>query len=294
MSEIKIMIQNDVDFTTGLTNVEKWANRKADFVRLIKLNPYGNFVAWDNNKRVGIITTVIFGRIAFVGNLIVSGKYRGRGIGRELMEHALKYLGEQKEILTVELDGDFPAVELYRKLGFRDKYFSFRFCCKPANGCRKPANGCRKPADNFGGGIEAGIVDPAKIIKIDNELINFPNISRDKFLADFINLHNGQVYVTGETGDKAYAVVRKCFGDYYVIGPTMARTAKEAELLIRSIIDNHDSEVIYTGVPEINREAVEIMLRNGFCYEQPSLRMYLGEKIDYEKNIYTIISGDVG
>ncbi len=280
MSEIKIMTKNDADFATGLTNLEKWANRKSDFERLIKLNPNGNFVAFENDKRVAIITSAIFGKLAFVGNLIVPQKYRGKGIGRGLMEHALKYLGERKKVSTIELDGDFPAVELYRKLGFRDKYFSFRFC--------------RKPADSPSGEIEASIVDPCQIIEIDNRLINVPKISRDKFLTEFISLHNGQVYVTGENKSSGYSVVRKCFGDYYVVGPTMAENPKDAELLIQSVINNYSLEVIYAGVPEINRDAVEIMLNNGFHYEQPSLRMYLGGKIDYEKNIYTIISGDVG
>ncbi len=280
MSKIKIMTQNDVDFAVGLTNVEKWANGKDDFERLIKLNPDGNFVAFENDKRVGIIASAIFGKLAFVGNLIVPQKYRGKGIGRGLMEYVLKYLGQHKKVSTIELDGDFPAVELYRKLGFRDKYFSFRFC--------------RKPADCSTGEIEASIVDPAKIIELDNKLIVVPEVSRDKFLTEFINLHNGQVYVTGDSKSSGYSVVRQCFGDYYVIGPTMAKNPKDAKLLIKSIINNYSSEVIYVGVPEINRDAVNIMLNNGFHYEQPSLRMYLGEKIDYEKNIYTIISGDVG
>ena len=280
MSEIKIMSQNDVDFAVRLTNVEKWANSKADFERLIKLNPDGNFVAYENDKRVGIITSAVFGKLAFVGNLIVPQKYRGKGIGRGLMEYALKYLGEQKKVSTIELDGDFPAVELYRKLGFRDKYFSFRFC--------------RKPADIQSGEIEAGIVDPCQIIEIDNRLINVPKISRDKFLTEFISLHNGQVYVTEANGIGGFSVIRKCFGGYYVIGPTMAYNPQNAELLIQSIINNYGSEVIYAGVPEINRHAVNIMLKYGFHYEQPSLRMYLGKKMDYEKNIYTIISGDVG
>ncbi len=280
MSKIKIMSQNDVDFAIGLTNLEKWSNRKADFERLIKLNPDGNFVAFENDKRVGIITSAVFGKLAFVGNLIVPQKYRGKGIGRGLMEHALKYLGQHKKVSTIELDGDFPAVELYRKLGFRDKYFSFRFC--------------RKPADSPAGEIEASIIDPAKIIELDNRLINNPNISRDKFLSEYISLHNGQVYLTGDNKSSGYSVVRKCFGDYYVIGPTMANNPKDAELLIQSVIEIYSSEVIYAGVPETNRDAVNIILNNGFHYEQPSLRMYLGKKIDYEQNIYTIISGDVG
>ncbi|HHI02704.1 MAG TPA: N-acetyltransferase [candidate division Zixibacteria bacterium] len=280
MFEIKIMTRNDIDFATGLTKIEKWANSKTDFERLIKLNRYGSFVAHKDNMRVGIITTVIFGELAFVGNLIVSAKYRGRGIGRALMEQALMYLGEQKDIATIEIDGDFPVIELYRKLGFRDKYLSFRFC--------------RKPADCSGGEIEAGIVDPVEINEIDKRLIDTPMITRAKFLAEFVNLHNGQIYVTGGNIVTAYSIIRKCSGDYYVLGPTMAGTAKDAELLIESIIGNYDSEVIYAGVPEINRTAVAIMLCNGFNYEQPSLRMYLGERIDYEKNIYTIISGDVG
>ncbi|MCP4706583.1 MAG: GNAT family N-acetyltransferase [candidate division Zixibacteria bacterium] len=283
MSNIKIMTQDDIDFAVRLTNYESWANSKFDFERLIKLNPSGNFVARDDNKRVGIITTAIFGKLAFVGNLIVSGKFRGQGFGRDLMEHALGYLKKQKDITSIELDGDFPAVELYRKLGFRDKYFSLRFC-------RKPADNNNSDIEN----IEPGIVEPSRIIALDYKLINTPNIIRDKFLAEFVNHHNGQIYVSETNGISGFSIIRKCYGDYYVIGPTMADSPKSAELLIQSVVENYSSEVIYAGVPEINLSAVDIMLRNGFCYEQPSLRMYLGDKIDYENNIYTIISGDVG
>ncbi len=283
MSNNKIMTKNDIDFAVRLTNYESWANSKFDFERLIKLNPSGNFVAWENNKRVGIITTAIFGKLAFVGNLIVPEKYRGQGIGRDLMEHALEYLKRKKEISAIELDGDFPAVELYRKLGFRDKYFSLRFC-------RKPADNNNSDIEN----IEPSIVEPSRIIALDYKLINTPNIIRDKFIGEFIKLHIEQVYITDDSKNFGFSVIRKCFGDYYVIGPTMADSPKSAELLIQSVVEYYSSEVIYTGVPEINRSAVDIMLRNGFYYEPPSLRMYLGEKIDYEKNIYTIISGDVG
>ena len=280
MSKIRIMTENDVDFATKLTNFEKWANSKADFERLIKLNPDGNFVAYEGDNRVGMITSAIFGRLAFIGNLIVPVKYRNRGVGRGLMKHLLKYLSEHKKIETIELDGDFPAIELYRKLGFIDKYFSLRFC--------------RRPAETENGGVTAGIVEPEKIAEIDNNLITCPKISRNKFLSEFAAMHNGQVYVNETDGIGSFSIIRKCFGGYYVIGPTMASNRKNAEQLIKSIVANYSSEVIYAGVPEINRDAVAIMLNNNFYYEQPSLRMYHGKRIDYEKNIYTILSGDVG
>ncbi len=171
------MTSDDIDFAVRLTNIEKWANSEDDFRRLINLNPNGNFVAWDMDKKVGLITSAIFGKLAFVGNLIISEKYRGRGIGRALMEHALKYLGEQNNISTIELDGDFPAVELYRKLGFRDKYFSFRFC-------RKPTNDCRKSSESSTGKLQASIVEPEKIIESDNKLIDTPDINRERFLKE--------------------------------------------------------------------------------------------------------------
>ncbi len=275
------MTESDVPFAIGLTGKEKWSNTNNDFERLIRLNPIGNFVAMEGEIRVGIITTAIFGKLAFMGNLITARKYRGHGIGRRLIERALSFL-KKHHLSAIELDGDFPAVELYRKLGFRDKYFSLRFHRRAANSQLSR----RK--------ISADFIAPEVIAQFDKRMTG---LVRNRFIREFADFHNGHVYVNNSDksgGIEAYSIVRESDDHKFLIGPTISKTPQKASILMESIIDDYCSYSIFAGVPEINRPAVDIMLKNGFCYGVPSLRMYMGDKLNYEKNIYAIIAGDVG
>ena len=48
------------------------------------------------------------------------------------------------------------------------------------------------------------------------------------------------------------------------------------------------------GVPEINSEAIKLLLKYEFKSTEPALRMYLGERKDYEEHIYGILSPEKG
>ena len=48
------------------------------------------------------------------------------------------------------------------------------------------------------------------------------------------------------------------------------------------------------GVPEVNGDSIRMVLIYGFKSTEPSIRMYLGERKDYEKHIYGILSPEKG
>jgi len=123
---IKVMNDTDITFCKELTDIEQWGYLAQDFKRLISYEPNGCFVARKKNERVGMITTTSYGGYGFLGSLIVRKDARRKGIGLKLMKQGIDYL-TKNGIKTIELDGVFPAVMLYRKLGFRDKYLSLRF-----------------------------------------------------------------------------------------------------------------------------------------------------------------------
>ena len=124
------MKKDDVKFALKLTRIERWSYNEDDFRRLIIFEPEGCFIASKNEKRIGMVTTTSYEDYAFLGCLIVLKGERGKGIGTKLMGHAINYLNG-KGVKTVELDGVFPAVSMYRRLGFKDKYLSLRFIRRP-------------------------------------------------------------------------------------------------------------------------------------------------------------------
>ena len=68
----------------------------------------------------------VYGASGFVGELIVVKEKRGRGIGRQLLQHAIAYL-HSRGVQNVLLDAPPAAVPLCERLGFRPVCRSLRF-----------------------------------------------------------------------------------------------------------------------------------------------------------------------
>lgn len=142
------MMEDDIKFATKLTLYEKWGYKEKDLRRLIYFEPEGCFIAWKNEERVGMVTTTSYGDYAFLGCLIVRKEERGGELGTKLMEHAINVL-KKKGVKTIELDGVFPAVSLYRRLKLKDKYLSLRFMRKATGGNVKRATQNINIAKNY-------------------------------------------------------------------------------------------------------------------------------------------------
>ncbi len=277
MLTISVMTEADTRFATKLATQEEWGYLEEDFRRLMHFEPEGCFVAWQDNERVGIVTTTSYGDYAFLGSLIVSKAERGRGIGESLLKCGIHYLmgGGAK---TVELDGVFPAVSLYKRLGFRDKYLSLRF----------EGDGGQNGNDEV---LPYGPEMADEIVGFDKQETG---LSRKRILGRLLEEFGDSVYLVGRKGVAGYAIVRPRAGGHFTVGPWLAEDRKVAELLLRSITDKYTGKVLTIGVPEINRDAVHMLLGQGFHYVEPSLRMYLGEAMNCERNVYGIIAPEKG
>ena len=112
------MRQTDVPFAITLANEEGWGTPARDYERLLKLNPAGCVVAELGHERVGIATATTYGRkIAWIGNVVVKKKYRGRHVGKQLVQHLLNYLSHHS-VEHVALYSFKENFRFYRKLGF--------------------------------------------------------------------------------------------------------------------------------------------------------------------------------
>ncbi len=108
----------DIDFAVRLTDLEEWGYDRQDFRRFMKMDPEGTFVAWDDSRRVGVTTATSYGKVAWIGSVIVSPEDRGKGYGRSLVERALEYAsGEGAE--TCWLNAYTRTEGFYHSLGFK-------------------------------------------------------------------------------------------------------------------------------------------------------------------------------
>jgi ribosomal protein S18 acetylase RimI-like enzyme len=99
-----VTIEENLETALGLLNGHDWRWRKARHIdEDVAANPDGIIVAEHEGRVVGYITTRIDreagkGRIP---NLAVSADFRGRGLGRQLIEHALDYFRAQGLVFAV-------------------------------------------------------------------------------------------------------------------------------------------------------------------------------------------------
>jgi len=280
MIRIQIMTEDDIDFAISLTDQERWEYLPADFRRLMAVEPEGCFVAIDEDERAGMITTISYDDYAFVGSLIVDPDKRGRGFGEALLRRALKYLRD-KRVRSIELDATFPAASLYRQLGFKDKYLSLRFYL--------PAPSDPGPHDRNHGGNDTERITEI-ITRLDRRLTG---LNRGRLLTHLAAEFGESIYLYPPQSPSGYARVYPRAGDNSAVGPLVAANDDAAAHIWDTILDLA-TDPLTIGIPETQRTAVRMVCERGFLYRPPSLRMYLGDKLDYEPSVYAIISAEKG
>lgn len=277
MPEIRIMTDNDFDFAVELTERERWFHQRRDFQRLTAFEPQGCFVAWENDDRIGMVCSTSQQTFAFLSCLIVREGHRGKRIGETLMRRAIDHQ-QSRGAETIELDGVILALPLYRRLGFRDKYLSLRF---------------RRPPDvDSSAPVASGA--PMTLDAVIDYDCRKTGLNRSHILSRFFSEFANSLFAVQADSSAGYAFVRPRANDTMSIGPLVADSPSAADNILSSIINAWGHKTLTIGVPEVNRESAALMLRHGFLYIQPSLRMYFGKQLSYERSVFAILSAEKG
>jgi len=275
---IRPMEISDIDFAQEMTSGEGWNNPPEDLKRLLALNPDGCFMACRGIDPIGMIFSIVYDDFAFLGDLIIKPGFRGRGIGTILLKHLISHL-QNKGIRAIELDGVFEALPLYRRLGFKDKYLSLRLKRLP-----DPVN-----ADN------AIIGQSCKLTEILNFDKECTGLMRSTLIRRMFEDYPGCIVnKNDENRIDCYGIVKPRTNDTSAIGPLVSLSPDAAATVLDTIIAHNNHKVLLAGIPEINPTTIDMFLSRGFVHIQPSLRMYLGQKRNYEEYVYAITSADMG
>ncbi|MEM2905165.1 MAG: GNAT family N-acetyltransferase [Candidatus Bathyarchaeia archaeon] len=114
---IRIMEQQDFEFAVRLTDMAEWGFTVEEFAWMKSLEPGGCFVAVVDDKRAGLATTINYGSIGWIGNVIVHPRFRAQGVGSELVQAGIDHL----QASGAGLIGLYSYVEtapFYERLGF--------------------------------------------------------------------------------------------------------------------------------------------------------------------------------
>jgi GNAT superfamily N-acetyltransferase len=262
---ISCMTSNDFDFAIRVTDTMDWDLTEKDFQFMMALEPKGCFIALDDSEKIGIITTISFDKVGWIGNVIVNHKYRSKGIGSLLMKHAMNYL-IGKSVTTIGLYSYPETVSFYERLGFKKNSNFFRL----VGHCSTGHPYSKTPKRMF----ESDLLE---VINLDK--LCFHGF-REKLLRHIFMNSRDLCYVS--RGNEQ--LVGFIMADFYrrEIGPWACQVDYNEETinLLQAVLNKLAGMEVHIGVPEKKQEILDKLQEMEFKKKFKVVRMYYGESLE--------------
>ena len=276
--EIRPFTLADVPFGMMLTDAEEWYRVPADWVRLLRLEPEGAFLAVDDGIPAGTAAALTFGTMAWIHSVIVLQELRHRGIGEALMRACLAFV-DRRGIRTTKLDSVAGTERFYARLGFRGEYPSWRLLADGQPGRPKAARLRRN--------------DYPAVFAFDRESTGLDRTAALKaILADypdraFVMKSRGRIH--------GYILVRRG-SRRDPVGPWVADPDDPAVAadLLASALAAAEGRKLRMCVGGYQKSALKIARELGFTRPDHSIRMYRGEPFTESTACYAMISAEKG
>jgi GNAT superfamily N-acetyltransferase len=245
------MHRADIPFAVRLANAEGWGIPARDFARILQLDTHGSFIAVDAAEKVGLATTTSYGRqIAWIGNVVVRKQDRQRHIGRQLVEHAIRYL-TKKRVRHIALYSFKENVPFYRRLGF-------------VSGPRF-ARLRREPHSSPGTISKWTPTNPLTLshaLAMDQKAFG---ADRGRLLRLLLKTHCA-TRLGYTVGSSSSYIMAKRYEDMFELGPWVSFGLGRTELdsLLQLALDEADGKPVEVSCPLANRMAIEIMEKRNF------------------------------
>jgi len=253
------MSVSDIPFAVKLSSQEDWGTPRSDLMRILHISPHGSFVASEASHRVGMITTVTFGKdLAWIGNIIVDRNHRGKHIGQGMVRYALDYL-KGIHVKHIGLYCFRDNVEFYKKLGFVEDAQFFRLR-RPRKLPLPYEQGTRKQPPL------------SRILSIDRKAFG---IDRSKLIRSWIIERSGTYFGVVNGKLSAFLVVKK-YPTMFDFGPGVALGASDNDLrkLLAESVGYAWRKPIEVSCLAQNRSMLKLLGEYGFRTINRGFRMF--------------------
>jgi len=262
---LRQMTPADLPLANSLREMAGWNQTLTDWSRLLALAPRGCFVAEWGGLSVGTATTISYGeQLAWIGMLLVHPDFRGRGIGRALLQRCLDHL-HSCGLGCIQLDATAQGQPIYERSGFQKEWSLTRW----------EISRFATPASANPGQIRS--YQPSDIGRIESLDAKAFGAARPELLASLLReSRQGLVHESSE-GVDAYGVLREGARAFY-LGPLAAGSPGTGGLLVNALLGCAGGKAIYWDIPDANLEAVALARNLGFTPQRSLVRMYLGSR----------------
>jgi GNAT superfamily N-acetyltransferase len=260
---IRPLGSGDLDQALRLSTVVGWNQRLDDWRMLLRLPAARAFAAFLDARDRSIIGTSIgidYGGFAWIAMMLVDPAYRGRGIGRRLLETAIDAVPAQ---VPIRLDATPHGRPLYQQYGFQDEAFLSRYVVERdaaiwPNAAVSPA--IRRLTSD----------DLPLVITQDRETFGG---TRDALLDWIFRAAPEYAYAT-ENDDRR---VHYCLGRqgrvFDQIGPVIAGNDDVAHALVKTALASAGDRRVVIDVYDRHHAFAAALRDAGFVVERPLVRM---------------------
>ena len=283
MINVRELKESELEFAKSLTDAEEWGNSIEDWQRLLRISI--PLVAHEGKELLGVTTAFDYGDLGMIGNVVVSSKSRGKGVGQVLLKEAMKRLESCK---SVRVHSKMDVVSFYKDLGFIAEGMSTIF--------RLDAD--MKSFQPFVIDSDANIVSAEgywdEILAMDKRQFG---ADRSKLLKEFNDyLPQCSFVALGDDGSVKGFIMAKGEDDWYEIGPWIVEPGCKnwqglLQATVQAIPDNCNVEIF---VPAPNFRVMSLLDSMSYNAQSYCMSMYYGEDWPNEENICARGGGDKG
>ena len=140
---VRPLLHADIDDALALSSTAGWNQRAEDWRMLVTLAPHGSFAALSGGRIVGTAIGIDYGGFSWIAMMLVAPEYRGRGLGRRLLQVRSRQYPPIRPFASTPLPW---ADRCTRRSGSKTKLPSLAglptrraVCCRPSRGPRAPS-----------------------------------------------------------------------------------------------------------------------------------------------------------
>ena len=284
MIKVRELQESELEFAKSLTDDEEWGNSKEDWQRLLRISI--PLVAHEGDELLGVTTAFDYGNLGMIGNVVVSSKSRGKGVGKVLLKEAMKRLETCK---SVRVHSKMDVTSFYKDLGFMAEGMSTVF--------RLDAN--MKSFQPFEVESDKNNVVPAEgywdeIVAMDLRQFGADRSLFLKELNDY--LPQCSFVALGEDNSVKGFIMAKGEDSWYEIGPWVVEPGCKnwqgmLQATVQAIPDDSTVEIL---VPAPNFRVTSLLDAIGYNAHSYCMSMFYGEDWPDESNICARGGGDKG
>lgn len=241
-------------------------SRKASLQTYLRLQPDGWMLALLDNKPVGLGGLVNYGTFAYLGMMSVLPAMQGKGIGKELMRHLLKW-AEEKECASILLDATEAGSYLYTSFDFVEVNKTQEWQCDRVG----ELTTYHQASSNL---IDISTSDLPALAEFDAAYFGAP---RTRVLEEMLRKYPKRAFAIW---DKSGQINGYLFAQERSIGPWVARTVEDAEdLLTQALTLPFKENMVTVNMSAMNHEGMQLLERYSFRSQRTLSYMQRGKDV---------------